>query len=169
MTALLKGSLQTRRQREKTSGQARYSQELARINSFLICCSVGRRSVSEPCETAGARVFNEFAQECWPRRNAGRLLCGSMDAISPRQPRSGSLSDRPKGRTLPFCISPAKTPSTVHLQRHKSSFAPARSTDENFAATRDIGCPCGMTGYAPIAIAAKQSSRAPQATRAGPR
>ena len=37
MTALLKGSLQTRRQREKTSGQARYSQELARINSFLIC------------------------------------------------------------------------------------------------------------------------------------
>ena len=104
MTALLKGSLQTRRQREKTSGQARYSQELARINSFLICGAPQACQSLLAIETAGARVFNEFALEYWPRRNAGRLLCGSMDAISPRQPRSGSLSDRPKGRTLPFCI-----------------------------------------------------------------
>ena len=63
VTALLKGSLQTRRQREKTSGQARYSQELARINSFLICGAPQACQSLLAIETAGARVFKEFGQE----------------------------------------------------------------------------------------------------------
>ena len=59
---MLKGSLQTRRQREKTSGQARYSQELARINSFLICGAPQACQSLLAIETAGARVFKEFGR-----------------------------------------------------------------------------------------------------------